>query len=407
MLRKPITIAFIFFCYAGINFEGIFGSKATAVQYITYTLRLLVTFFSFVLFLIVQKKYKKNNNKLKIYITIFICYFIIIFSSLANGNLSIHILAKYTFALGLYFYIIYCSYNYKNLLKGMQLFYLSILVLNLIFYFFIPKIGIYILGRKGIPLLKGILTNRNSVLLYTLPLLTINNIMKAEFKDNMSYLIVNFLAILTTLLTGSKTGFAVIIFYIVIKMIYKNKYIETHIYTVAILFLFLTILFSNLEINFLGRIIRNVLGGDLTLTGRKIIWDKVIRLIPSSLILGYGVGSFEIAEALFYRTATNGMPLNDPFNGILNILFFNGILGLTVFFMIIKKILDTLHYNQKNDKKVIYFIIFFLSSFLISISESIFQFTNVNFWSFIILSLTYMHEELLLRRLSNNKTILG
>ena len=394
MSKKSVIVAVIMFCYAGINFEGLFGYRTQYVQNITYIGRTLITLFGFLYFFIIQKNYKKNY-KLNIYIIVLMFYCSTILSSIVNLNLTVDIFIKNTFALGLYFYLIYTSYDYKDLLKGLQLFYLLILWLNLITYFLIPEIGVYTLSYKGIPLLKGILTNRNSVILYTLPLITINGLLKDDFRRRVSYLIVNFISIIITLLTGSDTAVAVMLFYIVMKIIYKNRTININIYISSILIVFLAILLTNIEDNFLSYIINNILGSDLTLSGRTVVWDKVINLIPKAFIFGYGLGSFQIAESLFYKNATNGMPLNDPFNGILNIIFFNGVIGLILFFVIIKKALKRLNYIQKNDKRIISLILFFLSMFLISISESIFQFTSFTFWIFIILVYTYKTDGLL------------
>lgn len=373
--------------YSSINYADIFGMSAGIIQNIMYGVRILTTIIGFFLFIIVQKNY--HNKRLNIYFKLLFFFLIVLFSGMVHSNLTIEIILKYCLALGLYFYIIYCSIDYDALIKGLLMFFKIILLLNIIYYFFNPSVGVYT-TLNGLPLLKGILINRNSVLLYTLPIIILNNI--ANIKNELKIKIINIISFIVILLTGSDTAFIVSFFYLVMKFSHKRT-INIKFYLCFFFIIFICLIFLNFENNIFGYIIVNIVGSDLTLSGRTIIWNRVLSLVSQKIILGYGIGSNMIAEVLSYKNATNGMPLNDPFNGFLNILFFNGVIGILMFINILREIFTKLYKYQFKDSNAKQFIIMMLSFILISFSESIFQFTYFIFWIFLILIYEYKTNE--------------
>lgn len=384
---SPITIVVILFCYAGIDVNNIFPSQSTFIDYVTYICRGIVTALGFIGFLAIQNSKNIQNKNLLLYGILIVYFALILFSSILNGNLTLDILLKNTFALGLYYYFVFCSYNINNLLKSTYIFFFCILLLNYFFYFFIPNIGVYALDQNGMPLLKGILTNRNGVALYVIPLVVLGHILGENKESRFPYKLISLFGLICIFLTGSDTGLVVILFLFLSLFLMKVKMLPFFVLYFTV-FLSLTMLnFGNNR--YLSYIIGDLLGSDLTLSGRTEIWNISLQLIPSSLIFGFGVGSNKIAEALGFQTATNGNPLNDPFNGILNILFFNGVLGLLFFIAIMALILFRLNNSQKIKKENYYLIIFFMSFSIVAISESMFQFTHILFWIFIVISFSY------------------
>ncbi len=369
MIEK-ILVILIMFSFTPINFEGIFGALS---GYIT-NLFFIIQIFTFIMGIFYIKISKKKSLFLHIYIVLFYAYLLL--STIYNSNLEILTFIKYTIRLGLYFYLLYIFNFRKKLVFFIKYYLIALNILNYIFYIFVPSVGVYT-AIFGFPMLRGILANRNSVALYLLPLLMLINIYRTKWK-----LIYEILWLIEVLLTGSTAGIVVVSSYLYFKFINKRK-TQFNIYVFLFIVLIIFLVFINFEETLVGFIISNVLGSDLTLSGRTLIWDEVLKLIPQKLFMGYGLGSYEIAKAFNFKNATNGHPINDPFNGILNILYFNGVIGLSFllyfFYKLIRKIKKAYKVKVQRERVIIIFW-GLLVIFLISISESIFQFSFHIIW---------------------------
>lgn len=385
ILFQPFIVLIILYSYAAINFQEIFGASYKIVEYFTYGIRAIVTIISliFILFLIVNKRL--NDTISKFFLVISLYLFLIIYSSLITGNLTVDILLKNFFAFGLYVYTILGCFNLQKFLKSIYVFFLSILIFNLIFYFFVPDIGVYTIDENGVPLIKGILTNRNSVIYYTIPLIVLSYLIKKKMNQPFMF-IVNIIAVITAFLTGSVTAIVSITVLVLLLLLHKNFKLRITAYLAITFTASIILVLINTKSDILSYIIVDLLGSDKSMSGRDLIWDKTLDSITLQyLFLGWGIGSNTIAEAMNYATATNGNPINDPFNGLLNLLFFNGIIGLIFFLSILLIIAKKLNYLQNKLKDVRYVIILYLTFIVVSYSESVFVFTNFTFWIFIII----------------------
>lgn len=381
-LYNPIVFIIVMISYSAINIDDIFVNGGTAITLILYVIRSFITIISLTLlmFLFMNKRFEKRYTLITIFI---IGYFIIlIINSMLNQTINITIIMKYLFALGLYSYILIGTLNINKIIKSFLSFLTVILILNYIFYLFIPEIGVYTENEQGIPLIKGVLTNRNSVIYYSLPLIILL-LLEDSFNKIIKWILI-ILSFISLFLTGSDTAKISAIVLIILLIIYQKKAFNT--YLIIILLLIFNVLITFKDIKFIKNSLQNIYNSQSVYSGRDVIWEKTYSLIDfQTFIIGKGLGSEELAESLNYATATNGQLLNDPFHGLLNIMFFNGSIVLIIFLIFFLKIIKNLK-NNINTRDNKYFTLYFIIILLIANSESVFQFTNYFFWSMMLIA---------------------
>ncbi len=84
--------------------------------------------------------------------------------------------------------------------------------------------------------------------------------------------------------------------------------------------------------------IADVLGKDLTLTGRTVLWSSVWEMIQKQLWFGYGYGAFwDVRSATSQATQiwlATGWKMNHPHNGFLALWLDIGLVGLVMFLLV-------------------------------------------------------------------------
>ena len=122
----------------------------------------------------------------------------------------------------------------------------------------------------------------------------------------------------------------------------------------------------------------NVLHKNVTLTGRTLIWDFVMKIIPSSFIFGYGRDD-TIGQHLIIREG-----VTEAHNGFLEILLCTGIVGVIIFIFILITSFTPLSRNKSKISYTLSMAIFLY--FCIGLTESAFTYTKIGFWILIIIS---------------------
>ena len=123
--------------------------------------------------------------------------------------------------------------------------------------------------------------------------------------------------------------------------------------------------------------IENTLQKNVTLTGRTLIWDFIMKIIPNSLKFGYGRNDI-IAQNAIIRDVT------EAHNGLLEILLCTGIIGLFVFILILLNVFKALNKSNSKISYILSMAIFLY--FCIALTESAFTYTKIGFWILIIIS---------------------
>lgn len=149
----------------------------------------------------------------------------------------------------------------------------------------------------------------------------------------------------------SSTGVLCFAVFWLLFCMYSNRgrirLVKAYIVTVVFSFSFIyyyPIVLSNPVVKF---VVTNILGRDLTLTARTLIFEDVKRLMKSHYIMGYGYGTS-------YGIGTSqGMGFPDTQNGILEWIFQAGVINTIVLLVLIGLFLHLVEESLVNSKSKI------------------------------------------------------
>jgi O-Antigen ligase len=155
--------------------------------------------------------------------------------------------------------------------------------------------------------------------------------------------IILLLAIYGCYLSGSSTALLamqifsfLVLFNRVIKNYIKPAYILLIVLGITTLFLFQNNLIA--RIPFFNWLITDQLGEDITLTGRIHIYNNFLSIMSGHNLLGYGFESGIINEKV---------GLGNAQNGILDIVSSHGLIGVSVFILLLKRSLRIYYLKEK------------------------------------------------------------
>ncbi len=152
---------------------------------------------------------------------------------------------------------------------------------------------------------------------------------------------------------------AIVLMWLYILFCYKKNISDIFnfkTYIAAVLFLFFSVVVFRLHVYF-PFIVENVFHKSMTLSGRTIIWDRAFAYIRRSPIIGYGQETLPVLLEKF--------GISHVHNIILEILYKSGIVGLSLYIVIIcfaGKKLMTYRGNIINDFTSLSLFLFFIIS---------------------------------------------
>lgn len=96
------------------------------------------------------------------------------------------------------------------------------------------------------------------------------------------------------------------------------------------------LLFSGVLLDVLRPVIVNLLGKDVTLSGRIYLWDTVLEVLRSNPLWGMGVQPDEFDKEFFFEQSgyVIGCAVNHPHNYLLNVAYHGGIVSALIFIAI-------------------------------------------------------------------------
>lgn len=150
------------------------------------------------------------------------------------------------------------------------------------------------------------------------------------------------------------TGMLVFCFALTILLWMILHFIEvsSQIYAISYCVIFgIVVIFQNMNLGFLNKIIVEVLGKDLTFSGRTNIWREAFSLISKNFLMGYGSTSS--------RNLVFGISAH---NIILQTILESGIIGVCILILIIHKCLFV---NRQNNYSIANLV---MGSFIIMLS---------------------------------------
>ena len=325
--------------------------------------------------------YNKNILNIKLILLVMLYSFIILFSAVINNNITIGMIYTNFVYIGFIIYINYCMKDFKNFINALNILVTLLIIYNLILAIFVQSSYMYIGYQGSQKVFVGTFESRNGISMVMIPAIAFI-LIRSEYiyeKVRNKDILLCFMVLIIILLSKSSTGFIVgsllVIYVLLLKKIKikininKLMSIYTIIYTQVVIFRIQETVFSGL--------LENILQKNVTLTGRTLIWDFIMKIIPNSLIFGYGRNDI-IAQNAIIRDVT------EAHNGLLEILLCTGIIGLFVFILILLNAFRALNKSNSKISYILSMAIFLY--FCIALTESAFTYTKIGFWILIIIS---------------------
>lgn len=334
----------------------------------SYVLLILCTCYTLLSMPKIDKKYKKNNRYL------FILLLVMGISAILNQSMDSIILIIKIFNIFIMAELIVTKEYSKQAIN--LIFYL------LAFYIMLNDISMFIFG----PLSKSgynvyyMLGNKFTIGLLHIELILVYLAKKSYKRNNnrvelkkLFIMILFLLSIFISIKVQCST--TVVCNIILIILLAINKKVKLKLFNPKIILLvllissFILILYSNvLEINFVKYIIVNLLGEDVTLTGRMEIYDILWPIIKNRLLFGYGQGSSNTI-LMEIMNAPNTQ------NGLIEFTFSFGIIASMLFLIFIYFLLKSVKPSLKSYPFLCYiYLCFIISCVEISIGIKIFIF---------------------------------
>ena len=325
--------------------------------------------------------YNKNILNIKLILLVMLYSFIILFSAVINYNITMGMIYTNFVYIGFIIYINYCMKDFKNFINALNILFTLLIIYNLILAIFVKSSYMYIGYQGSQKVFVGTFESRNGISMVMIPAIAFI-LIRSEYiyeKVRNKDILLCFMVLIIILLSKSSTGFIVgsllVIYVLLLKKIKiklninKLMSIYTIIYTQVVIFRIQETVFRGF--------IENTLQKNVTLTGRTLIWDFIMKIIPNSLIFGYGRNDI-IAQNAIIRDVT------EAHNGLLEILLCTGIIGLFVFILILLNVFKALNKSNSKISYILSMAIFLY--FCIALTESAFTYTKIGFWILIIIS---------------------
>ena len=325
--------------------------------------------------------YNKNILNIKLILLVMLYSFIILFSAVINNNITMGMIYTNFVYIGFIIYINYCMKDFKNFINALNILFTHLIIYNLILAIFFQSSYMYIGYQGSQKVFVGTFESRNGISMVMIPAIAFI-LIRSEYiyeKVRNKDILLCFMVLIIILLSKSSTGFIVgsllVIYVLLLKKIKINININklmsiyTIIYTQVVIFRIQETVFRGF--------IENILQKNVTLTGRTLIWDFIMKIIPNSLIFGYGRNDI-IAQNAIIRDVT------EAHNGLLEILLCTGIIGLFVFILILLNAFRALNKSNSKISYILSMAIFLY--FCIALTESAFTYTKIGFWILIIIS---------------------
>ncbi|MDD3241996.1 MAG: hypothetical protein PHQ64_04440 [Bacilli bacterium] len=320
-----------------------------------YNILNIFSYFSILVLVLKSRSYSKIINYLILFLAI------LTISSIINKTANFYAIKD---ILNILFLCLIVDYGTRkdstNFFKSLSLILTTLVYINFLTIFLNPT-GMY--SSKTGYIENWFLGYKNTHILFIIPAIMFSFL--CEYKEDKKLSFPDYLllavSIISTIKVNNGTGLIgifIITIFILSKKVFDNKTIfNIKNYIITYIASFLLIVFFRAQ-NIFSYLIVDILGKDITFTGRTFIWDKALLYIKQKPLLGYGNVSFEFNKYIF-----------STHNAILGILHKTGIIGLTAFVIFVLKGINPLWKNR--DKYISKFVSIVIFSYLLMmITES-------------------------------------
>ncbi|MBQ4558962.1 MAG: O-antigen ligase family protein [Tyzzerella sp.] len=211
-----------------------------------------------------------------------------------------------------------------------------------------------LLREKGNENANFFIGGKNALSIFLIPgaFLLIINSLNQYGKIKRITMIIVVMCFVSVVIGASTTGVLTAIIAVIFMVLSKKNNVNKKVYVIAIFIVYvLFIIFSEYFLATQSWIKFTVLlGKDSTLTSRTIIWNLTKEIISKNWLFGAGRG-----ESFSYVNAWGGtVTMHEAHNFILEILMEGGVVALTIYVILLYKIIRRL--NIKNIRHKIIFI---------------------------------------------------
>lgn len=325
--------------------------------------------------------YNKNILNIKLILLVMLYSFIILFSAVINNNITIGMIYTNFVYIGFIIYINYCMKDFKNFINALNILFTLLIIYNLILAIFVQSSYMYIGYQGSQKVFVGTFESRNGISMVMIPAIAFI-LIRSEYiyeKVRNKDILLCFMVLIIILLSKSSTGFIVGSLLVIYVLLLKKIKIKININKLMSIYtiIYTQVVILRIQETVFRGFIENTLQKNVTLTGRTLIWDFIMKIIPNSLIFGYGRNDI-IAQNAIIRDVT------EAHNGLLEILLCTGIIGLFVFILILLNAFRALNKSNSKISYILSMAIFLY--FCIALTESAFTYTKIGFWILIIIS---------------------
>lgn len=159
---------------------------------------------------------------------------------------------------------------------------------------------------------------------------------------------------------------AFIVVNVLLNLIKERKIINFYSVYVFMIGLYLAVVMFRLQ-NVFAFLITDILGKDLTFTGRTYVWDYVIKSIMRKPLFGYG--NVKLIENIYFNNWVHNF--SHPHNLMLNILFKGGIFSFGIFTSILINLAQRM--KKFSNEKVYNVVLSFIFTFLLMSLTEVFN----------------------------------
>lgn len=159
---------------------------------------------------------------------------------------------------------------------------------------------------------------------------------------------------------------AFIVVNLILNLIKKRKIINFYSVYIFMIGLYLAVVVFRLQ-NVFAFLITDILGKDLTFTGRTYVWDYAIKSIVKKPVFGYG--NIKLIENIYFDNWVHNF--SHTHNLLLNILFRGGILSFGIFISILISLAQRM--KEISNTKIYNVVLAFIFTFLLMSLTEVFN----------------------------------
>ncbi len=230
---------------------------------------------------------KRKKISAMSFVFLFYAGTLVVSTILANGYINNSVLYAAKISLIVFLFQIYAD-DMGVLLKSLMIYSEICVYINLLTILIAPD-GFFSRNNSAYGMTEEwFLGADNNFAMWLVPALVVAWIYAEVFKTKKRSILLTMVIILTELVRGSATGFIGVLIFLMLIFIPYMRTILTPFRSIILVFIAFVVIVLMGNMGFLEPIVE-MLGKDMTFSGRVVIWENAIEAIKDKPILGYGI----------------------------------------------------------------------------------------------------------------------